>query len=356
MAGPWLVGVAHRRLRSRTALHGDYAPLVGVGDRAGARGRAVRLLRSVFVMRSGGSARTCCYDLRAREFDHAQPLSVAFHERYTSGRVISRLTRDVDTLPSCSTTGLDGLLTALLNIAAIAVHLLVLDVPLAPDRARARSSRCAAGALVLAARRARRSAHPRDGGRADREHRRDPQRHPRGAGLPPREAQRRDLRRAQRRTTARPTPTPSGCRRCSSPARAGRQRHDGRGAARRGAAGASTAASSWACSTAFLLYLRQFYDPMEDARRCSTTRCSRRPRPWRRSPRVLAERPDVPEPADAGRAAARPVRGEIAFDGVELRLPRRPRRCCPTSTSTSRPGRPSRWSAPPARARPPSPS
>jgi ATP-binding cassette subfamily B protein len=60
-----------------------------------------------------------------------QALSVSFHERFTSGRVISRLTSDVDTLTELLDTGLDGLLTAVLNIAAISVLLFFLDVPLA---------------------------------------------------------------------------------------------------------------------------------------------------------------------------------------------------------------------------------
>ena len=56
---------------------------------------------------------------------------MSFHERFTSGRVISRLTSDVDTLTELLDAGLDGLLTAVLNIAAISVLLFVLDVPLA---------------------------------------------------------------------------------------------------------------------------------------------------------------------------------------------------------------------------------
>jgi ABC-type multidrug transport system fused ATPase/permease subunit len=71
------------------------------------------------------------FDLRRRAFDHVQALSVSFHERFTSGRVISRLTSDVDTLTELLDSGLDGLLTAVFNSTAIAVILLVLDPPLA---------------------------------------------------------------------------------------------------------------------------------------------------------------------------------------------------------------------------------
>ncbi len=60
-----------------------------------------------------------------------QALSVAFHERFTSGRVISRLTSDVDTLGELLDAGLDGLLTAVFNMGVIAVLLVLLDLPLA---------------------------------------------------------------------------------------------------------------------------------------------------------------------------------------------------------------------------------
>ena len=46
-------------------------------------------------------------DLRRRVFDHAQRLSLAFHERYTSGRVVSRLTSDVDALNELLDEGLE---------------------------------------------------------------------------------------------------------------------------------------------------------------------------------------------------------------------------------------------------------
>jgi ABC-type multidrug transport system fused ATPase/permease subunit len=70
-------------------------------------------------------------DLRRRLFDHVQRLSPAFHERYTSGRVIARLTSDVDALDELLDEGLDGLVTALLSVVSIGVILLVLDLPLA---------------------------------------------------------------------------------------------------------------------------------------------------------------------------------------------------------------------------------
>jgi ABC-type multidrug transport system fused ATPase/permease subunit len=130
MAPPWLVGVAIDRSLP-DAYRGHYASLIAVGGGLLTAALLSGWLRSVFVVRTGVIGQSILFDLRQRGFDHMQSLSVAFHERFTSGRVISRLTSDVDTLTEMLDSGLDGLLTALFNSAAIAVLLVVLDVPLA---------------------------------------------------------------------------------------------------------------------------------------------------------------------------------------------------------------------------------
>ena len=130
MAAPWLVGVAIDDALP-DARRGDYTTLALVGSALLAAALLSGWLRSVFVVRSGIIGQRILFDLRRRGFDHVQALSVAFHEKFTSGRVISRLTSDVDTLTELLDSGLDGLLTAVFNSAAIAVLLLVLDVPLA---------------------------------------------------------------------------------------------------------------------------------------------------------------------------------------------------------------------------------
>ena len=69
-------------------------------------------------------------DLRGRVFTHSQALSLSFHEKYTSGRVISRLTSDLDALGDLAAEGLEGLISGLLSVVAISVTLLVLDLEL----------------------------------------------------------------------------------------------------------------------------------------------------------------------------------------------------------------------------------
>src|SRR6185312_3712496 len=99
MAEPWLIGIAIDTSLPH-ALKGDYGSLVAVTVALAVSAIISGILRSVF-------------DLRRRGFDHIQALSVSFHERFTSGRVISRLTSDVDTLTELLDSGLDGLLTAM---------------------------------------------------------------------------------------------------------------------------------------------------------------------------------------------------------------------------------------------------
>ncbi|MGQ0836995.1 ABC transporter ATP-binding protein [Actinokineospora sp.] len=88
-------------------------------------------LRYLFLRLSGRIGQDLLLGLRQRIFAHAQRLSLSFHESYTSGKVISRLTSDVDSLDELLEMGLDGLLSALLSVVGIAVLLVVLDAPMA---------------------------------------------------------------------------------------------------------------------------------------------------------------------------------------------------------------------------------
>ena len=65
--------------------------------------------------------------LRKRVFRHAQLLSVSFHERYTSGKVISRLTSDIDTVRSFLDSGISQLAITLLSTVISAVAIFLLD-------------------------------------------------------------------------------------------------------------------------------------------------------------------------------------------------------------------------------------
>lgn len=70
-------------------------------------------------------------DLRTRVFDHFQRLSVAFYEKFTTGRMMSRLGNDIDAIAELFLTGVIDLPWAVLQVCGIIVILLVLDLPLA---------------------------------------------------------------------------------------------------------------------------------------------------------------------------------------------------------------------------------
>jgi ABC-type multidrug transport system fused ATPase/permease subunit len=86
--------------------------------------------RQLFLVMSGRIGQDVLLDLRRRIFRHFQHLSPSFHDEYTSGRVISRQTSDVDAIYELLETGFDGLITAVLTLVGTAVILLFLDLRL----------------------------------------------------------------------------------------------------------------------------------------------------------------------------------------------------------------------------------
>jgi ABC-type multidrug transport system fused ATPase/permease subunit len=80
-----------------------------------------------FLRVAGRVGQDVLFALRIRVYGHVQRLSLSFYERYTSGRVIARLTNDIDTLTDLLATGLTSLATSVISIFATAVILLLLD-------------------------------------------------------------------------------------------------------------------------------------------------------------------------------------------------------------------------------------
>lgn len=66
-------------------------------------------------------------DLRKRMFRHTQKLSVEFHERYTSGRVIARQTSDLDSIRELLDTGGNEMIVSLMFMIFTGAALLILD-------------------------------------------------------------------------------------------------------------------------------------------------------------------------------------------------------------------------------------
>jgi ATP-binding cassette, subfamily B, bacterial len=86
--------------------------------------------RMYFLHRSGRIGQKVLLELRRRVYRHFQRLDIAFHERYTSGRVVSRSTNDVEAIQDMLETGFDSLITAVLTLIGTAILLVTLDVKL----------------------------------------------------------------------------------------------------------------------------------------------------------------------------------------------------------------------------------
>jgi ABC-type multidrug transport system fused ATPase/permease subunit len=84
-----------------------------------------------FLLILGRVGQDVVLDVRERLYLHFQRLSTSFHERYTSGRVISRQTSDVEAIADLLGNGLINLITSALLIGGIGVALLFMDLELA---------------------------------------------------------------------------------------------------------------------------------------------------------------------------------------------------------------------------------
>ncbi|MER6630125.1 ABC transporter ATP-binding protein [Streptomyces sp. NPDC000987] len=128
-AGPLLVAYAIDS--AVPALRGhDRGPLVAVGVAYLLCAVASGVLQYAFINASARVNQDVLLDLRGRIFRHAQALSVDFHERYTSGRLISRSTTDVESLRELLDEGLQELVMIVLSSVYISALLLWLDLGL----------------------------------------------------------------------------------------------------------------------------------------------------------------------------------------------------------------------------------
>ncbi|MTD16977.1 ATP-binding cassette domain-containing protein [Nakamurella sp. YIM 132087] len=126
LAGPLIVAYAIDTA-APALIAGDGTPLTVATLGYLAAGLVNAGAKALFVRLSAKVTQAILLDLRGRVFDHSQELSLSFHEQYTSGRVISRMTSDLDTLSDLSQEGLDGLISGILSVTAVTVTLIVLD-------------------------------------------------------------------------------------------------------------------------------------------------------------------------------------------------------------------------------------
>ncbi|TVZ75944.1 ABC transporter ATP-binding protein [Streptomyces sp. BK340] len=128
-AGPLLVAYALDTAVPAFRDH-DHGPLIAVAVGYLLCALLSGGLQFAFIEASTRVSQDVLLDLRGRIFRHAQALSVDFHERYTSGRLISRSTTDVESLRELLNEGLQELVTVVLSFVYISAMLLWLDLGL----------------------------------------------------------------------------------------------------------------------------------------------------------------------------------------------------------------------------------
>jgi len=130
LAGPWLVGVGIDRIPQLDHSH-DAAPLIVVIVAFAVTVLVQATATRTYIGAIGRLGAEVVTDLRRRLFAHFLRLPVSFHERYTSGRVISRQVSDIDSISDLFEEGLDSLVSALLSLLLVGAGMLLLDWPLA---------------------------------------------------------------------------------------------------------------------------------------------------------------------------------------------------------------------------------
>ncbi|PTR30201.1 ATP-binding cassette subfamily B protein [Rhodococcus sp. OK519] len=130
-----LIGIAFPAIVRYAIDHGvvpgDTAPLwaaAAVGTVLALVGWLVVAILTVITARAGERV---LFGLRVRSYAHLQRLGLDYYERELSGRIMTRMTTDVDALSSFIQTGLSTAVVSLLTLVGIAVALLVTDVTLA---------------------------------------------------------------------------------------------------------------------------------------------------------------------------------------------------------------------------------
>jgi ATP-binding cassette subfamily B protein len=127
LAMPYLVkvaidqGVVPRRLEVLNMVALVYVALAGLQFLAG----------RVEVLTVANVGQRVLYAVRNKLFRHVQSLSLDFYERERTGRLVARMTADIEAMSDLVTDGLVTLVTSLVTLVGVTVILVVLDWRLA---------------------------------------------------------------------------------------------------------------------------------------------------------------------------------------------------------------------------------
>ncbi|WP_100446936.1 ABC transporter ATP-binding protein [Glycomyces xiaoerkulensis] len=131
MAAPILVmyGIDHGI--PAISERGDYSIIVGIAVAFSVTAALEYLCVRFYIAQSARVGNAMLYALRNRVFWKFQRLSIAFHERFTSGRVTARQSSDMESIREMTENGVDDLVLAAMNVVTITVVMLVIDPLLA---------------------------------------------------------------------------------------------------------------------------------------------------------------------------------------------------------------------------------
>jgi ATP-binding cassette subfamily B protein len=126
VAGPALIAAGIDR-GLPAAQAGNFTPLWLIVAGFLVTGFGAALLLSIYTKWSISISQDIMHELRLRVFAHTQRLSMSFHEKYTSGRIIARQTSDISTLGELLNGGVGNLVQGVLFMGFTTGALLLLD-------------------------------------------------------------------------------------------------------------------------------------------------------------------------------------------------------------------------------------
>ena len=127
VAGPALIAFGIDRALPALMDQQDWAPAILVVVVYLVTGVIGAVLMAQYTVLSARISQAILIDLRKRLFLHTQRLSLEFHETYTSGRIISRQTSDLDSIRELLDSGINQLVSGLLYMLFTAIALVALD-------------------------------------------------------------------------------------------------------------------------------------------------------------------------------------------------------------------------------------
>lgn len=127
VAGPALIAWGIDNALPAVMEQNDWVPAFGVVATYIVVAVLGAVLTAWYTVLAARISQAILFDLRKRVFLHTQRLSLEFHETYTSGRIISRQTSDLDSIRELLDSGLNQLIQGVLYMVFTAIALVALD-------------------------------------------------------------------------------------------------------------------------------------------------------------------------------------------------------------------------------------